>query len=120
MIEIFFRFYCHRARKSTRFRTPLQQIGEAQSWQEFASRQRRVDALPGRRTVRDVRDTELKGYGVRVMPSGPKRYFIHSQHQGLRVWKIVGDAGAMTEAEARNRARSMLAALRDGRDAADA
>ena len=79
--------------------------------------QRRVDALPRRRTVRDVRDTELKGYGVRVMPSGAKRYFIHSQHQGRRVWKIVGDAGTMTEAEARNRARSMLAALRDGRDA---
>ena len=28
--------------------------------------QRRVDALPRRRAVRDVRDTELKGYGVRV------------------------------------------------------
>ena len=79
--------------------------------------QRRVDALPRRRAVRDVRDTELKGYGVRVMPSGAKRYFIHSQHQGRRVWKIVGDAGTMTEAEARARARSMLAALRDGRDA---
>ena len=79
--------------------------------------QRRVDALPKRRTVRDVRDTELKGYGVRVMPSGAKRYFIHSQHQGRRVWKIVGDAGTMTEAEARARARSMLAALRDGRNA---
>ena len=79
--------------------------------------QRRVDALPRRRTVRDVRDTALKGYGVRVMPSGTKRYFIHSQHQGRRVWKIVGDAGTMTEAEARNRARSMLAVLRDGRDA---
>ena len=80
--------------------------------------QRRVDALPSRRAVRDVRDTELKGYGVRVMPSGAKRYFIHSQHQGRRVWKIVGDAGTMTEAEAREpRARSMLAALRDGRDA---
>ncbi len=79
--------------------------------------QRRVDALPRRRTVRDVRDTELKGYGVRMMPSGAKRYFIHSQHQGRRVWKIVGDAGTMTEAEARARARSMLAALRDGRDA---
>ena len=79
--------------------------------------QRRVDALPRRRAVRDVRDTELTGYGVRVMPSGAKRYFIHSQHQGRRVWKIVGDAGTMTEAEARNRARSMLAALRDGGDA---
>ena len=38
--------------------------------------QRRVDALRSRRKVRDVRDAELKGYGVRVMPSGAKRYFI--------------------------------------------
>ena len=50
------------------------------------------------------------------MPSGTKRYFIHSQHRGHRVWKIVGDAAVMTEVEARARARSMLAALRDDRD----
>ena len=47
--------------------------------------QRRVDALRPRRKVRDVRDAELKGYGVRVMPSGARRYFIHSQHRGKRV-----------------------------------
>ena len=56
--------------------------------------QRRVDALRPRRKVRDVRDAELKGYGVRVMPSGARRYFIHSQHRGKRVWKIIGDAAA--------------------------
>ncbi len=78
--------------------------------------QRRVDTLRPRKTVRNVRDTELKGYGVRIMPSGRKRYFIHSQHRGHRVWKIVGDAAVMSEAEARARARSMLAALRDDRD----
>ncbi len=78
--------------------------------------QRRVDTLQPRRTIRNVRDAELKGYGVRVMPSGTKRYFIHSQHRGHRVWKIVGDAAVMPEAEARTRARSMLAALRDDRD----
>ncbi len=78
--------------------------------------QRRVESLRPRKTVRTVRDAQLKGYGVRVMPSGAKRYFIHSQHQGHRVWKIVGDAAVMTEAEARGRARSLLAALRDDRD----
>ena len=76
--------------------------------------QRRVDALGPRRKVRDVRDKDLKGYGVRVMPSGTKRYFVHSQYRGRRVWKIVGDAAALTEAEARARARSMLAAMRAG------
>ena len=78
--------------------------------------QRRVDALRHGRKVRDVRDAELKGYGVRVMPSGAKRYFIHSQHRGKRVWKIIGDAAAIAEPEARARARSILAALRDGRE----
>ncbi len=78
--------------------------------------QRRVDALRPRPKVRDIRDAELKGYGVRVMPSGARRYFIHSQHRGKRVWKIIGDAATITEPEARARARSMLAALRDGRE----
>ena len=78
--------------------------------------QRRVDTLRPRKSVRNVRDAELKGYGVRIMPSGTKRYCIHSQHRGHRVWKIVGDAAVMTETDARARARSMLAALRDDRD----
>ena len=78
--------------------------------------QRCVDALRPRRKVRDVRDVELKGYGVRVMPSGAKRYFVHTQHRGRRVWKTVGDAAAMTEPDARARARAMLAALRDDGD----
>ncbi len=78
--------------------------------------QRRVDALSSRRKVRDVRDAELKGYGVRVMPSGAKRYFVHTQHEGRRVWKTVGDAATLTEPDARARARVMLAALRDGGD----
>ena len=79
--------------------------------------QRRVDALRPRRKVHDLRDTELKGYGVRVMPSGTKRYFIHTQHLGQRVWKTLGDATNVTEAEARTLARSMLAAFHDARPA---
>ena len=79
----------------------------------FRLTQRRVDALGPRHKVRDVRDAELKWYGVRVMPSGMKRYFIHTQNQGRRGWKIVGEAAALTEAQARARAKAMLAALRD-------
>ena len=82
--------------------------------------QRRVDALKPRRKARDVRDAELKGYGVRVMPSGAKRYFIHTQHRGRRVWKTVGDAATLSVAEARARAGTMLAALRDGVQPGDA
>ena len=79
--------------------------------------QRRVDALRPGRKVRDLRDAELKGYGVRAMPSGAKRYFIHAQNQSRRVWKTLGDAAVLTEAEARARAKKMLAALRNGGEA---
>ena len=78
--------------------------------------QRRVDALRPRRKVHILRDTELRGYGVRVMPSGAKRYFVHSQHQGRRFWRTLGDAATLTEAEARALARTMLAAVHDRGD----
>ncbi len=78
--------------------------------------QRRVDALKPRRSAYDVRDRDLKGFGVRVLPSGGRRYFIHSQHDGRRVWKLVGQAEALNVHEARNRAMAMLASIRNGDD----
>ena len=79
--------------------------------------ERRVHSLKPRKSTYDVRDRELKGFGIRVLPSGAKRYFIHSQHRGQRVWKIVGQAGSVRADEARARARVMLAAIRNGTDA---
>ena len=72
----------------------------------------RIKAPKPRKTPCDVRDSELKGFGVRVLPSGAKRYFVHSQHEGRRRWKTVGDAGGMDLNEARRRARDLLAAIR--------
>ena len=74
----------------------------------------RVKALRSRKTVQDVRDVSLKGFGIRVYPTGRKHYFIHTQHEGQRIWKIVGDAGSTCLNEARERARSMLIAIRGG------
>ena len=82
--------------------------------------QRRVRTLKPRKSTYDVRDRDLKGFGVRVMPSGAKRYFIHSQHQGRRVWKIVGDADTIGTDEARGRAKTLMAAIREGSDAQSA
>ena len=76
--------------------------------------QHRVDTLKPRKAILDVRDTELKGFGIRIMPSGTRRYFIHSQHEGRRIRKIFADAGAVNVAQARQRARAMLAAYRNG------
>ncbi len=76
--------------------------------------QHRVDRLKPRKAILDVRDTELKGFGIRIMPSGARRYFIHSQHEGRRLWKTFDDADTVTVAQARHRARAMLAAYRNG------
>ena len=78
--------------------------------------ERRVNALKPRKSAHDVRDPDLTGFGVRVLPSGAKRYFIHSQHDGRRVWKLVGQAEVLNVDEARDRARAMLAAIRNGND----
>ncbi len=76
----------------------------------------RVAALRPRKTSYDVRDTELRGFGVRVMPAGGKRFFVQRQHRGERVWKIVGDAGSMSIAEARAAAVETLAVIRRGEE----
>ena len=56
----------------------------------------RIKALRPRKSAYDIRDGKLGGFGVRVLPSGRKRFFVHSQHRGERVWKIIGDAEDMT------------------------
>ena len=76
----------------------------------------RVKAFRPRKTVRDIRDGALRGFGVRVLPSGRKRFFVHCQHRGERIWKIVGDAGSVSVTEARSRAVGMLAAIRRGQE----
>ena len=77
----------------------------------------RVKALKPRKTVREVRDGKLRGFGVRVSPSGRKRFFVHCQHQGERIWKIVGDVGSMSVTEARSVAGEMFATIRRGEGA---
>ena len=74
----------------------------------------RVKALRPRKSVRDIRDSHLRGFGVRVYPSGRKCYFIHIQHEGRRAWNIVGDAAITRLVDARKQARSMIVATRRG------
>ncbi len=76
--------------------------------------ERRIHTLKPRKSAYDVRDRKLMGFGVRVMPSGAKRYFIHLQYQGRRTWKIIGEAGLIGTDEARDRAKTVMAAIREG------
>ena len=78
--------------------------------------QRQIDALKPRKKTFDVRDTELKGFGVRVRSSRIKRYFVQSQHEGTRTWRIIGNAAEMTLEEARCHARPALASLHNGEE----
>ena len=77
----------------------------------------RVKAFKARKAAYDIRAGKLRAFGLRVLPSGAKRFFIHIQHRGTRVWKMVGDASAITVDEARARAGSLLAGIRGDADA---
>ena len=74
--------------------------------------QARVDNLKPRKAVHTLRDGALRGFGVRVLPSGRKRFFIHTQIDGRRIWKIIGDADTLRLAEARRHASALRAAIR--------
>ena len=78
----------------------------------------RIKAFTSRQSAYDVRDAKLIGFGVRVLSSGAKRFFIHTQCRGKRFWKIVAEADAMHVDEARARAASMLRAIRGEADMA--
>ncbi len=72
----------------------------------------RVKALRPRKTAYDFRDAKLRGFGVRILPTGRKRFFVQSQRRGERIWKIIGDADSTGIAEARAHATETLAAIR--------
>ena len=74
----------------------------------------RIKTLIPAMETRDFRDATLRGFGVRILPSGRKRFFIHTQFDGQRVWKLIGDADVMSVADARETARAVLAAVRKG------
>ena len=90
----------------------LQLRAGGQTMANRALSEARVRALKPRRSAFDIRDAKFRGFGVRVLPSGTKHYFIHIQHRGERVRKLVGDASAMAPDEARLRAVSLRDAIR--------
>ena len=78
--------------------------------------QHRVDRLKPRNSTYDIRDTDLKGFGIRILSSGKKSYFLQTQHERRRRWTKIGDADAIPEAEARSQARSLLAGIKKGQE----
>ena len=78
-------------------------------------RQGQVNRLRPRPAIYVVRDSELRGFGVRVSPAGRKRYFLQAQREGKRIWRDCGDAAAVSLAEARSRASAELRSLQQPR-----
>ena len=78
--------------------------------------QRRVDALKARGSTYDVRGADIKGFGVRILPSGRKRCLLHSQVDGNRIRHAIGDADDGTLECARSKARALLASRRNGEE----
>jgi integrase len=61
-------------------------------------------------------DSELKGFGVRVYPSGEKGFFIRYRFNGTKRTMMLGSFGHLTLQQARDLARDKLAEVRKGND----
>jgi hypothetical protein len=79
---------------------------------------RLVDAAEARSAEYFVWDSEIPGFGLRVLPSGRKGYVVQYR-AGRRSRRIsLGPSTVLTCEQARNRAISIVAAARNGEDPA--
>ena len=77
---------------------------------------RTVDALVPSERERVVWDDDIKGFGVRVHPTGRKVYIVKYRHEGRAVKATIGPHGPITPAAARARAAEIVTLARTGRD----
>jgi integrase len=61
-------------------------------------------------------DGELRGFGLRVMPSGVKSFIADYRVGGRQQQQTIGRYGVLTLEQARERARKILAKVADGKD----
>ena len=79
---------------------------------------RAVESLAVREREYMVWDRDIKGFGVRVHPSGRKVYLVKFRHRGRVVKKTIGPCGAVPPAAARARAAEIITAASTGKDLA--
>ena len=79
---------------------------------------RTVDALAGQERERVVWDDDLKGFGVRVHPSGRKVYIVKTRYRGRVIKMTIGPHGAVTPSYARVRAAEIITDARAGKNPA--
>ena len=79
---------------------------------------RAVDALVPEERERIFWDDDIKGFGVRVHPTGRKVYIVKYRHEGRAVKVTIGPHGPVTPAAARARAAEIVTLAKTGRDVA--
>ena len=75
-----------------------------------------VDALSARDREYMLWDCDIKGFGVRVHPSGRKVYLVKYRHQGRVIKKTIGPHDAIPPTAARARAAEIITVAKTGRD----
>ena len=75
-----------------------------------------VDALTARQREYMLWDADIKGFGVRVHPSGRKVYLVKYRVNGRVIKKTIGPHGAIPPAAARARAAEIITVAMTGRD----
>src|ERR1700694_3292104 len=82
---------------------------------------RLIDPTAPRKTEVVTWDTELRGFGFRVRPSGHRSFIVQYRNAQGRTRKVeVGEHGRVTRDEARREARLILAEVERGVDPAEA
>ena len=79
---------------------------------------RTVDALVAHERERVVWDDDIKGFGVRVHPTGRKAYIVKTRYRGRVIKMTIGTHGAVTPSYARVRAAEIITDARAGKDPA--
>lgn len=79
---------------------------------------RTVDALKPRERDHFEWDDEIKGFGVRVLPTGRKVFYAQYRQSGVQRRVKLGVYGAVTADEARTKAKSVLGDVADGENPA--
>lgn len=76
-----------------------------------------VEALSSEGKEYQVMDLELSGFGVRILPSGVKSYFVRYRNQDGQSRRLaLGKHGELTADQARRLAQEKLAEVRNGAD----
>ena len=77
-----------------------------------------VEAAKARDNAYDINDSDLRGFGVRVLPSGTRSFFVRYRFANNRRRITLGYHGALTPEQARAQAIKILARVSEGEDPA--